>query len=107
MVILKNFQAEKIPKENASYKCLLLIMLDSGTRVNKKHYLEIMLEECKYEIKNNKMQNQINDDFDSIHVKLNLIMNLIKNLMMDRIMNLTLMNLMINFLINLKTKTAF
>ena len=65
MVIMTNFQVEKIPTKNASYKCLLLIMLDSGTRVNKKHYPEILLEECKYEIKNNKMQNQINDDFDS------------------------------------------
>ena len=65
MVIMKNVQVEKIPKKNASYKCSLLIMLDSGTRVNKKHYPEKLLEECKYEIKNNKIQNQINDDFNS------------------------------------------
>ena len=65
LVIMTNFQVEKIPKENASYKCLLLIMLDSGARVNKKHYPETLLEEWKYEIKSNKMHNQINDDFDS------------------------------------------
>ena len=31
-----NFQGKKVPKENASYKCLSLIMLDSIIRVNKK-----------------------------------------------------------------------
>ena len=33
-----NFQGKKVPKENASNKCLSLIMLDSVTTVNKKHY---------------------------------------------------------------------
>ena len=40
-------------------------MLDSVIRVNKKHYFQTLLEECKYEIKKNKMENQINDDFNS------------------------------------------
>ena len=31
-----NFQGNKIPKENASYKCLSLIMLDSVISVNLK-----------------------------------------------------------------------
>ena len=31
-----NSQGKKVPKENASYKCLSLIMLDSVIRVNKK-----------------------------------------------------------------------
>ena len=31
-----NFQGKKVPKENASCKCLSLIMLDSGIRANKK-----------------------------------------------------------------------
>ena len=35
-----NFQGNKIPKKNASYKCLSLIVLDSGIRVNKKYYLK-------------------------------------------------------------------
>ena len=33
-----NFQGKKIPKENTSCKCLLLIMLDSVVKVNKKCY---------------------------------------------------------------------
>ena len=32
-----NFQDKEIPKENASYKCLSLIILDSVIRANKKH----------------------------------------------------------------------
>ena len=46
-----NFQGKKIPKENASCKCLSLIMLDSVIRVSKKYYPQTLLEECKYEIK--------------------------------------------------------
>ena len=52
-----NFPGKNVPKENASYKCLSLIMLDSVIRVNKKYYPPTLLEECKYEIKNNKMEN--------------------------------------------------
>ena len=36
--------------------------LDSVIRVNKKNYPQIFLEECKYEMKNNKMENLINDN---------------------------------------------
>ena len=37
---------KKMPKENASYKCLSLIMLDCVIRGNKKHP-KTLLEECK------------------------------------------------------------
>ena len=40
-------------------------MLDSAIRVNKKYYPQTLLEECKYEIKNSKMENLINNDLDS------------------------------------------
>ena len=46
-----NFQGKKVPKENASCKCLSLIMLDSIVKVKKKCYPQTLLEECKYEIK--------------------------------------------------------
>ena len=59
-----NFQGKKIPKEDASYKCLSLVMLDSVIRVNKKYYPQTLLEGCKYTIKKNKMENLINDDLD-------------------------------------------
>ena len=59
-----NFQGKKIPKENASYKCLSLIRLDFVIRANKKYYSQTLLEECKFEIKKNKMENLINNDLD-------------------------------------------
>ena len=39
-------------------------MLDSVIRANKKYYHQTFLEECRYEIKKNKMENLINDDLD-------------------------------------------
>ena len=59
-----NFQGKKIRKENPSYKCLSLVMLDSVVRVSKKQYPQTLLEECKYEMKKTKMENLINDDLD-------------------------------------------
>ena len=59
-----NFQSKKIPKENASYKWLSLVMLDPVIRVSKSYYPQALLEEFKYEIKNTKLENLINDDLD-------------------------------------------
>ena len=39
-----NLQGNKLPKENASYKCLSSIMLDSIVRVNKKYYPQTLLK---------------------------------------------------------------
>ena len=39
-------------------------MLDSVIRENKKYYPQTLVEECKYEIKKNKMENLIHDDLD-------------------------------------------
>ena len=39
-------------------------MLESVIRVNKKCYPQTLIEECKYIIKKNKMENLINDDLD-------------------------------------------
>ena len=57
-----NFQGKKVPEENASYKCLSLIMLDSVIRVNKKYYPQTLLAECKYVIRKNKMEKLLNND---------------------------------------------
>ena len=50
-----NFQGKNVSKENASYKCLSLIMLDSVIRMNKKYYPQTLLEERKYVIRKNIM----------------------------------------------------
>ena len=52
-----NFQGKKVPKEDASCKCLSLIVLGSVTRVSKKYYPQTFLEELKYVIRKNKMEN--------------------------------------------------
>ena len=61
-----NFRGKKVPKENASNKCISLIVLDSVIRVkvNKKYCPQTLLEECKYVLRKNKMENLINDDLD-------------------------------------------
>ena len=60
-----NFQSKEAPKENVSYKCISLIVLDFVIRVNKKYYPQTLLEEYKYVIRKNKMENLIiNDDLD-------------------------------------------
>ena len=57
-----DFQGKEVPKEDASYKCLSLIVLDFVIRVSKNYYPQTLLEECKYVIRKNKMENLINDD---------------------------------------------
>ena len=41
----KDFQGKKVPEVKASYKCLLLIMLDSVISVSKKYHTKTLLEE--------------------------------------------------------------
>ena len=59
-----NFRGKKVSKENTSYKYLSLIMLHSVIKVNKTYYTQTLLEEWKYIIKKNKLDNLINDDID-------------------------------------------
>ena len=59
-----NFHGKKIPKENAHSTCLSVILLDSVVRAGKNYYRQRLLEECKYEIKENEMKNLTNDDLD-------------------------------------------
>ena len=84
-----NFQGKKMSKENASYKYLPLIMLDSVISVNKKYYYQRLLEECKYEIL--KKKQFFSDDLDFIwsddesnHYRMvSLMMNLIVNVIIN------------------------
>ena len=55
-----NFQDKKVPKGDALYKCLSLILLDSIVKVGEKYYPQVFLEECKYVKRKNKMVNYIN-----------------------------------------------
>ena len=57
--------SRKVPKENCSYKCLSLISLDSVTQMDKKYYLQALLEEYKYKLTKKKIEDLIIDDSDS------------------------------------------
>ena len=53
-----------MPKEKTSSKCLLIIMLDSVIKTNKKYYPQTLLEECKYVQEKIKMEELIKDDLE-------------------------------------------
>ena len=53
-----------MPKEKTSSKCLLIIMLDSVIKTNKKYYPQTLLEECKYVQEKIKMEELIKNDLE-------------------------------------------
>ena len=53
-VIKTNFSGDKIPEENEHYACIACITIDSVMKIEKKIYLQIYLEECKYKEKKRK-----------------------------------------------------
>ena len=59
-----NFRGQNVLKENASYKCFSLIMLDSVMKVKKKYYPQTMLEEFKYQTRKTKIENLATDELD-------------------------------------------
>ena len=62
--IFRNFHKNKIPKEKVPCKCLSIIMLDSVIKANKKHYPQILLEECKHVQEKIKTENCIDEDLE-------------------------------------------
>ena len=52
--IKTNFLGNNVPKENTDHTCIACITLDSVLKMNKKNYLQVYLEECKYKVKKNK-----------------------------------------------------
>ena len=63
--VYKNFQHNKIPKDNEYCTCLSVVLLDSIlVNSNKEYCPQIFLEECKYAIKNTKILNTIKKDLE-------------------------------------------
>ena len=58
--IKTNFLGDKVPKENEHYIFIACITIDSVLRMEKKNYLQVYLEECKYKIKKTRMAKFIN-----------------------------------------------
>ena len=62
--MITNFRNKKMLKEKAPCKCLLIIMLDSIIKANKKYYPQALLEERKYIEEKIKIENLIDDEYD-------------------------------------------
>ena len=54
-VVRATFLSDEVPKENEYYTCIACITVDSVMRMEKKNYLLVDLEECKYRTKKTKM----------------------------------------------------
>ena len=64
-VIKTNFLSDEMPKENKLYTCMACIIIDSVMRMEKKNYLQVYLEECKYRMKKTKMTKFIEAELKS------------------------------------------
>ena len=62
--MITNFHNKKIPKEKLQCKCLLVLMLDSVIKANKKYYPQTFLEEYKYVQEKIKTENYIDEDLE-------------------------------------------
>ena len=65
VVIKTNFLGDEVPKENEQYSCISCITIDSVMRMEKKSYLQVDLEECKYRMKKTKMAKFIEAELKS------------------------------------------
>ena len=64
-VIKTNVLGNDMPKENMHYTCMACITIDSVTKIEKKNYPQVYLEECKYKIRKAQMSRFINTELDS------------------------------------------
>ena len=64
-VIKTNFLSDEVPKENEHYTCIACITIDSVMRMEKKNYLQVYLEECKYRMKKTNMRKFIEAELQS------------------------------------------
>ena len=58
------FSGNEIPKKRNHYICIAAICVDSVLKVDKKNYLQVYLEQCKYKIKRKKPLDFIDADVD-------------------------------------------
>ena len=60
-----NFLSNNLPKENTYYTCIACITIDSVMKMNKKYYLQVYLEECKYKAKKINTPRFINTELET------------------------------------------
>ena len=67
-IIKTLFSADEIPKEEIEYSCIAFISVDSVSKVDKKNYPQVYLEQYKYKIKKREIKSFIDNheiDLDS------------------------------------------
>ena len=64
-VIKTNILGNGVTKENMHYTCIACITIDSVMKMDKKYFLQVYLEECKYKIKKIQMPRFINTELKS------------------------------------------
>ena len=64
-VIKTNFLSDEIPKENMHYAWIACATIDSVTRMEKKNYPQVYLEECKYRMKKTKIPKFMEAELES------------------------------------------
>ena len=64
-MIKTNFLGDETPKENLHCTCIACITIDSVMMIEKKNYLLVYLEECKYKPKKIKMAKFIDTKSES------------------------------------------
>ena len=64
-VIKASFLGDEVPTENEHYTCIACITIDSVMKMERKNYLRVYLEECKYRMKKTKITNFIKIVLDS------------------------------------------
>ena len=63
--IKTNFLGNNVPKENTYNTCIACITFYSVLKMNKKHYPQVYLEECKYKVKQIRTPRFINIELES------------------------------------------
>ena len=67
-IIKTLFSGDEIHKERVEYLCIACISVDNVVKVDKKNYLQVYLEQCKYKVKKREPKNFIDGyeiDLDS------------------------------------------
>ena len=59
------FSDDIIPEERVECECILCISVDSVLKIEKKYYPKVYLEQCKYKVKERKIESLTDYDLDS------------------------------------------
>ena len=53
---------DKVPKEGMHHTCIACVSIDSVTKMGKRNYAQVYLEECKLKMKKKKMSKFIENE---------------------------------------------